>query len=460
MKIRINGNMICKIVNKTGTSLSLLLLLVVCSCNKNEYYDSSNSSMFMNNSQHTGKYNSLSVKSEPSILWKVKTGGQVISSPVLVDNFVFIGSEDQNLYAIDALSGVIEWTFQTDGPINSTPVVAMGKVMFLSMDGYFYAVSQSDGKLIWKFKTKGETKFNVKDYYNGSFKPDFWDFYLSSAIVNNNIVYFGSSDANIYALNVESGEKVWNYKTGGGVHSSPALYDNSLLVGAWDSRIYCLDVKNGLEKWTYTTGRDTTNYIFLGIQASPSIADGIAYIGSRDSKVYALNVRTGDTLWSMDKFNGSWMPSSAAIGKDNIYIGSSDSSSFFSINKKTGKINYATKTNSYTFSSPAIDTEMAYIGSANGRLFGVDLDKGDIKWVFQTIGNKNDTIEAFNQDGKMDLQRMKKLTEGIDDMPTLSSLYSDIFIGVGAILSSPIIEHQVIYFGSSDGYIYAVSDKK
>jgi len=253
---------------------------------------------------------------------------------------------------------------------------------------FFYALNQSDGKLVWKFKSGGEFKFKVKDYYNGSFKPDFWDFYLSSAVVNNNIVYFGSSDSNVYALDIESGKKMWNYKTGGNIHASPAIYKNSVLIGSWDSNVYCLNAKTGAKNWSYSTGRDTSQYIWLGIQASPSVDSNIVYIGSRDAKLYAFNIASGDTLWTKNKFDMSWMPSSAAISGDNFYCGSSDSFSFFSINKKTGDINYATKTNAYTFSSPAIDKKMAYIGSANGRLFGINLISGEVKWEFQTIGSR------------------------------------------------------------------------
>ena len=155
----------------------------------------------------------------------------------------------------------------------------------------------------------------------------------------------------------------------------------------------------------------------------------------------------------------SWMPSSAAIGKENLYTGSSDSFSFFSLGKKDGKINYATKTNAYTFSSPAIDAEMGYVGSANGRLYGIDLVKGDIVWEFHTIGCKNDTINVFDLKGEMDVDKIRELAADIQDMPALSILYEDIFINTGVILSSPIISNQVIYFGSSDGFVYAITDK-
>ena len=447
-----------KFILRTSPILSLLFLLFIFySCN--EKYLKENK-MFLGNQEHTGNYDSPSVKDEPEILWKFETGGQVISSPVIFDNKVYIGSSDNRLYAINAGTGKVLWEFETGGAVNSTPVVTKDKVMFLSYDGFFYALNREDGKLVWKFKTQGESRFLVKDYFNKSFKPDFWDFYLSSPVVKGDKVYFGSSDSNIYALDIVTGEKIWSYKTGGSVHSSPAISGNSLVIGSWDSNIYCVDASTGKEKWKFETGKDLESYIWLGVQASPAIDDGTVYIGSRDAKFYALDLETGKPIWITDEFNRSWMPSSTAVGPKNIYTGSSDSFSFFSIDRKSGDINYAVDTKAYTFSSPAIDREMAYIGSANGRLYGIELTSGDIKWEFETMGARKDTIRLFDAGGSLDKEKYKELTKDITDMPALSSLMEKIFSSTGAIVSSPVISGRVIYFGSSDGHVYAITDKK
>ena len=439
--------------------VALLFLLVLSSCEDNRNANTSVDGMFMLNPQHTSRYESPSVKNQPKLLWKVKTGGQVASSPVVVGNVVYIGSDDGNLYAIDAVSGAVKWNFETRGPIRSTPLITQGNVLFLSYDGFFYAINQSDGDLVWKFQTGGESVFKVKDYFTGEFQPDFWDFYLSSAVADNNNVYFGSSDAHIYALSIETGKEIWSYKTEGSVHSSPALSENSLVVGSWDSRVYCLDTETGKENWLYTTGRDTAQYIWLGIQASPSIDEGVVYIGSRDAKLYALEFETGDTIWTRNEFKRSWMPSSAAVGDSAIYTGSSDAFSLYSINKKTGEINYAASTKAYTFSTPAIDDEMAYVGSTNGRLYGIELASGEMKWEFQTPGSRADTIGFFDDKGELNIERARELSKGISDMPTLTKLYKNIFSQSGSVLSSPAIADRVIYFGSCDGYVYAITDK-
>ena len=79
-------------------------------------------SSFRADNKNYGTYNSESVTDKPTVIWKVKTEGQVISSPTLSGGVIYIGSGDNNLYAIDEEFGEVKWKFRTDGAINSTPL--------------------------------------------------------------------------------------------------------------------------------------------------------------------------------------------------------------------------------------------------------------------------------------------------------------------------------------------------
>ena len=64
----------------------------------------------------------------------------VVASAVARDAVVYFGSDDGNLYAVDAATGRQNWKFTTAGPVPSTPAVAGGAVYFASYDGKFYAL--------------------------------------------------------------------------------------------------------------------------------------------------------------------------------------------------------------------------------------------------------------------------------------------------------------------------------
>src|SRR3954464_482812 len=47
----------------------------------------------------------------------------------------------------------VKWAFKTEGSVLSSPAIAGGVVYFGSVDGCLYAVDQETGKQKWKFKT-------------------------------------------------------------------------------------------------------------------------------------------------------------------------------------------------------------------------------------------------------------------------------------------------------------------
>jgi outer membrane protein assembly factor BamB len=74
-----------------------------------------------------------------SLYWRYETGDLVWSSPAVVDGVVFVGSDDGNVYALDAASGARLWQRRTGGGIWSSPAVVDGVVFVGSDDGDLYA---------------------------------------------------------------------------------------------------------------------------------------------------------------------------------------------------------------------------------------------------------------------------------------------------------------------------------
>ena len=103
---------------------------------------------------------------------------------------------------------------------------------------------------------------------------------VSSPIVFNGVVYVGSKDYNIYALNATTGTKVWSYATGNSVEFSPTISNAIVYVGSDDHNVYALSAETGTKVWSYKTG---------GMVNTPAVYNGIVYVGSGDQNVYALN---------------------------------------------------------------------------------------------------------------------------------------------------------------------------
>lgn len=432
-----------------------LVFIFLVSCHKYE------NDKFRHNEHNSGCCSSIAILNEPTELWKFKTNGKISASIVSDEKNVYVGSGDSTFYSLNKITGKENWRFKTEGSINSTAVIEDKYIYFLGYDGFLYKLNKKNGDLVWRFKTEGEKKHLIKDYFDpNKMVTDFWDFYQSSPVIQNESIYFGSGNK-FYCINKDTGLKTWDFLTEGVIHSSPAITENKVCFGSFDSKVYCLNAYNGEVLWSYQTGRDTTYYIWLGVQASPAIENDQLFIGSRDALIYCFDINSGDTLWTNKNFEQSWMPSSFAIG-ENLYCGSSDGFSFYEIDKSNGKIINRIKTNSYTFSSPAIDNEMSYIGSANGRLYGISLKDQKIIWEYKTLGALSDTLGIYNEKGELQIEKYKELGAKLNvrNFESYVKFYELMFKHYGAILSSPNIQDGILYFSSADGFIYAVSDKK
>jgi len=229
---------------------------------------------FRGNNAHTGIYTGVAPKSITHLLWEFKTGGRVISSPVVANGVVFVGSNDHFLHAIDAGNGRELWKFQTGANVNGSAAVANGVVYFLSLDGNAYSLDARTGKQLWKFSTQGESRLNAAGLYglapSREVVPDVWDFYLSSPAVEGDTVYFGSGDHYVYALDARSGNLRWKFLAGDVVHSSPAIAGGILYIGCWDGVLYALNAKTGQPVWKFATGVDATHFM-QGIPGSAAV---------------------------------------------------------------------------------------------------------------------------------------------------------------------------------------------
>jgi len=411
--------------------------------------------MFRGNPQHTGVFDAAGVPKLSGMKWKFHTAGMVIGSPVVVGGRVYFGSDDGNFYAVDAESGAQKWKFEARSRIPSTPAVAGGIVYFGVYSGSFLALDADTGALKWKFKTGGEKRFSGKHLHGvqpiEETMPDPFDCYLSSPVVWNGAVYFGSGDGNIYSLNAATGALNWKFKTGNVVHASPAIADGVLYLGSWDTNFYALDAATGTEKWRFKTGEDADIHNQEGIQSSAAVADGMVYFGCRDSHLYALDAKTGEKKWAFSG-NGSWVVSSPAVRDGKVYFVTSDTSLLDELDAKTGAVLHSTNFNHwYLYSSPALAGGMLYFGSTQGKLVAIELAQFKPAWTFETEGMKEHGAAFTKPDGTPNEEALYR-----------SDFYDDMVAGVdrvmslGAILSSPVVVGNVVYVGSADGNLYAL----
>lgn len=414
---------------------------------------SHDSAMFRGGPEHSGIYTSTAEPSLSEVAWKFKTKGKVISTPVVDGDAVYVGSTDHKLYAINRRDGTLKWSFDTFGPVNSSPAVSNGLVMFGSVDGRFYAVDASTGKQKWIFKTAGESRFTAPGIHGAiprtEMMADPFDVYLSSPAIANGVVYFGSGDHNVYALDVATGTLRWKFKTGDVVHASPAVVDNVVYIGSWDRNMYAINAITGREQWRYQTGNDTVIYNQIGIASSAAISNNVVFFGCRDGHFYAVDAKTGKEKWNIDN-NKGWVIGSPAVQNGVVYFATSDGRRFKAIDAGTGQVKYNIGMKTISFSSPSIVGSTVYVGTSDGWLHALDIATGAIKADFQTDGSRANAAKYIDDTGRF--------TNDMYPDNTLEGMYigMDRMQSLGSILSSPVVADGVLYVGSTDGNLYAL----
>lgn len=409
--------------------------------------------MFRNGPDHLGVYSSSS-PSLSAVAWKFRTGGRVISSPLVVGEVVYVGSTDNNLYAIHRGDGTLKWKFETRGAVNSSPAYSNGVVYVNSLDGRLYAIDAASGQAKWNFATRGERRFTAPGIHGALPRtermPDPFDVFLSSPAVSGGSVYFGSGDGNVYALDATTGAQRWAFKTGDVVHASPAVANGVVYIGSWDSYLYAIDAASGTERWRFKTGIDTVIYNQVGIASSAAVANGVVYFGCRDGHFYAVDAASGAMKWMHDNKMG-WTIASPAVSGGVVYFPTSDGTRFNALDAATGDVKFSNVMKTISFSSPAIAGNVAYYGTSDGWLHAVDIATGVVKAEFQTDGSKANGARYTDSTGRMNTGPMypdRTLDGMMIGMRTMMTL--------GSVLSSPSVAGGVLYVGSTDGNVYAL----
>ncbi|HME53510.1 MAG TPA: PQQ-binding-like beta-propeller repeat protein [Candidatus Lokiarchaeia archaeon] len=313
-------------------------------------------SMFHGQLNHTGVVTTTPVQGT-GLLWSYNLTMGVLSSPTIAGGLVYVGSQDHNVYCLNATTGAHVWNYTTGDTVRETsPAIASGRVYVGSNDNKVYCLNATNGSKIWSFPTGGSVE--------------------SSPAVASGRVYVGSYDDKVYCLNATTGSKIWSYTTSDVVGSSPAVVGDLLYVGSFDYKIYCLDAITGTSRWNFTTGK----YVW----SSPAVAGGRLYVGSDDGQMYCLNATTGLKLWNYT--TAGYVPGSPAVVGGRVYVGSYDHK-VYCLNAITGASLWNYTTGANIDSSPAIANGRVFVGSWDDNLYCLNATTGAFVWSYYTGSN-------------------------------------------------------------------------
>ena len=302
-------------------------------------------------------------------VWSQTFPNWLQAGPAITNTRVFIGCDDTKLYCLDKETGEDLWQVDTAGRIDSTPCVdTPGNCYFGSRDRFFYAVNPN-GQVLWsRFLTQGVASSPLLDEREGR-------------------LYVADLSNTIYAFTL-SGEEVWRYKPRQGgiggvrlrIYSSPTIDDEGILyVGSGDMNLYAVDRRTGQLFWREPTGGV--------LDSSPVIsADKHLYVANREGVLfkYLIDPLVEDReVWRNESIGQVFYGSPTIDSENNIYICGAPAitdpetevlqTQLSYIDRFSGEILWSARYPGYTDATPTLDVDgNVYLGTAGGSFFKVN----------------------------------------------------------------------------------------
>jgi outer membrane protein assembly factor BamB len=294
-------------------------------------------------------------------------------------NRLYVSTMAGEVVQIDPSNGRVKWRVQTDGPVFSSVEVGPGYIFFGSADHNVYAVNAGTGKIMWKTPTDGAV--------------------LAGPAFAKGVVCIGSADTKIYGLRATDGKKLWTVQGKNLFQSKAATDGTHFFVGGWDNYFRCIDAESGNEVWAIKLGKPQLNNNFSALApaiTSPAVGDGKVYVSTNDGILHALNISNGKEAWRIDKQKMGY--SSPLFHNGKVYCTLSDDGKVFRVDAATGHVDWEAETNAVFYdSSCAFGGGKIFIGAVgtaspdhkshrallNGILFAIDDKSGKVEWKYR-----------------------------------------------------------------------------
>jgi outer membrane protein assembly factor BamB len=381
----------------------------------------------------------------PTLRWSNQLYNEIYGTPS-IDNHSIIyvntavqTSATSNVYAYDISNNIQRWRLPIADTNLSTIAVGNDTTIYFTSQHGLNVIDVSNVQLTWVYPINP----------NGSTLPN------SIPVIDaNNTIYFGACDNNVYSLNTKQRTTNWYYTTGGAVQSMPYISDNNnIYIGSTDGNIYDFSGNGstpvvgmpivpmymlnsqhtGVSSYTGSITANSiawsADFVASNLFVLPSISigyDGTLYLGSNDGWVYALNPTDGQSLpnWPVR------------------------------VNNTPSDYQYTSPSSIYTTPIIAPDGTI-YVGANQGYLYALT-PTGQLKWSY-AAGYPLQSSPMIDMSGSIYFGAGSCVYAIGDAGYRAYPKWLSPFTANANVISSPALgQNGYLYFGSDDGFVYAV----
>ncbi len=203
-----------------------------------------------------------------SEVWRITTSGQVLSSPVVFNDFVYSANVAGEVFAVDANTGAVQWTKNIEGQVQGSPSIDGGQVFCGNHSGDVVCMNLVTGNEVWRVSI-GQS--------------------VRTTVAANGTRLIVGADHGVCALDQNNGSVLWAKGPFMSAATAPAVALGKVYCGEYFGRLYCFDEVTGDEDWSFILDGQ--------LASNPVIAGNTVYVGTATGTVYAFDRLTGTVLW-------------------------------------------------------------------------------------------------------------------------------------------------------------------
>ncbi|KGJ90646.1 outer membrane protein assembly factor BamB [Colwellia psychrerythraea] len=334
------------------------------------------------------------------------------------------------------------------------PIVAYNKVYSASRMGDVIAFDKESGQRVWTV--------DLSDINN---ERSFWDSRLSALVAGGptaglNKVFLGTENGDVFALDAETGELVWQAKIKGEVITPPAIDSGILVVNSASGLIKAFDANTGDELWKVE--QDVPPLTLRGI-STPVIASGGVLVGSGKGEISVYILEKGQAGWTSEvgEATGSTelervidVDSAPVVFGDKVYAISARGN-LVSIELKTGRILWKRQYSSYR--QIAVYRNDIFLTNTRGHIYALNRVNGIERWSNVELTNRAVTGPSV-VDRYIVVGDFEGYLHWLDQ--DTGEIVSRHKVDGSGIHSTPTVVDDILYSQSRDGDLQAIITPK
>lgn len=235
-----------------------------------------------------------------------KYSALISGGPVAGINKVFLGSENGDVFALEAETGELSWQGKVKGEVIAAPALDSGKLVVNTASGILKSFNASNGEDDWQIEQE---------------VPALTLRGVSAPAIASGGVIVGSADGSVAVYLLEKGRQGWTTPIGEAtgstelervidVDATPLIYGDTVYSVSSRGTLSAIELRSGRILWQ----RQYSSYRQLAISGNT------LFLTDVKGHIYAINRNNGLELWSQLSFTNRGITGSAPVG-DYVVVG-------------------------------------------------------------------------------------------------------------------------------------------